>query len=219
MRLIDALLDYAKKNISLLPDKYSWKINYQYLPVSIVRHPNENLYHQNKKLRSCLSQRFSSCDDNEKIVIITWYISNWGGIKTNRAEVMKKYALSNEDDIIAKKAKGISSWSKALSIRNPQKYSIYDARVASALNSLQIIYDVDDKIYFPHLSSRNTNIIQSNRKRKSLKTIWQNGAKIDFYRHYLEILDKLVEKIGNGIDAHDIEMLLFADAVELAKKS
>lgn len=215
MTLTEALLDYTRKNISNLKYKYSWKINYNDIPVPIIFQLNDTSYDQNKKLRLTLSAYFASCDDKQKQTILTWYIRNWGGIRTTKDKTIEIYTTSNEDDIIARKTKGISSWSKALSIRDPKKFAIYDTRVASSLNSLQIIYDVDDKIYFPHLSSRNTVIRVSNEKRKRLKKLWKNGEKIDFYRLYLGILDELVEKIGNGIDAHDIEMLLFADAEEL----
>lgn len=217
MLLFDALLKYNLENIPLLQDKYYWKISYKYIPVHINPNLNATSYNQNKNLRLCLSRYFSSCDDNEKIKVITWYIKNWGGIRRTKENTIKEYTLSNEDDLIAKKSKGISSWSKALSIRNPLKFAIYDARVASALNSIQIIYNVDEKIYFPHLSSRNTKIIESNKIRNEIRKYWKNGEEIDFYRYYLKILDELVKKIGNGIDAHDIEMLLFADAEELAK--
>lgn len=217
MLLFDALFDYTQENLSQLHKKYSWKINYNDIPVPITPNLNDTLYDQNKKLRLCLSRYFASCDDNEKIKVITWYIKNWGGIRRTKENTIKEYTLSNEDDLIAKQSKGISSWSKALSIRNPLKFAIYDARVASALNSIQIIYNVDEKIYFPHLSSRNTKIIESNKIRNEIKKYWKNGEEIDFYRYYLKILEELVKKIGNGIDAHDIEMLLFADAEELAK--
>ena len=50
---------------------------------------------------------------------------------------------------------GISSFSKILAIKGPDKYAIYDARVAVSLNAIQIIYQISSGVAFPYVLGRN----------------------------------------------------------------
>ncbi|AQT45939.1 hypothetical protein BBC0244_022870 [Bartonella apihabitans] len=219
MSLIDIISEYVSQNIKDLECKYSWNINYNDVPVELRNNRNESLYVQNKKLRNSLHSYLLICDEVKKIDIIKWYIYSWGGIKRNSLETIRNYTYSSTECIISKEDRGISSWSKALSIRNPKKFCIYDSRVASSLNSLQLIHNFDDPIYFPALTSRNKIILKSIKNRKYLKESWQKSDKKTFYNYYLNLLDSIALKVGNGVDKHDIEMLLFADAENLVKKS
>lgn len=123
-----------EKIFSVLKDKYYCKINYKYIPIPINKNLNDTSNNQNKNLIICLSKNFTSYDDNEKINIMTWYVKNWSWIIGANEQTINEYTFLHEDDLIARKSKGLSSLSKALLIINPRKISIYDAIFASALN-------------------------------------------------------------------------------------
>lgn len=66
-----------EKMFPVLKDKYYWKINYKDIPIPINQNLNDTSYNQIKNLSICLSKNFTSCDDNGKINIMTWYVKNW----------------------------------------------------------------------------------------------------------------------------------------------
>lgn len=217
-------LDFVNQNIHKV-ENYKWKkINLKGAPCCIELNDYDNDYKQNKILRSTLNKSLlQNYTEENKYLFFKWYIANWGGVRSNKEETLKLYAKSSIENLIALKKKGIASWSKALSIVDPKRYFIYDARVASALNSIQIIHNFKNPIYFPELGSRNTVIsgeskkIKAYNKRKNDLKKWKKLGLSNFYNFYLDLLKTTAEKLKDKkIDPEDIEMLLFSLSEALA---
>ena len=62
--------------------------------------------------------------------IATWYVSVWGGIRANKIGTIERYVRLSEEQLAASDLQGVATWSKILTVRNPNYYPIYDARVA-----------------------------------------------------------------------------------------
>ena len=133
LTLRDALIAFGKTNLTESNDWYQWSINPKYLPASILLPPGTP-FTQNVALKIELSRLYSSTDNQTKKEITRYYIADWGGIRSNRDETIQSYSRDTPESLIAKGAQGIASWSKALCIRNPACFAIYDARVAISLN-------------------------------------------------------------------------------------
>jgi len=138
MTLQEAIAAHGRVNLTETNDWYRWPVNPIFLPTGVVL-PEGSYYAQNVALKQQLSALYSSANTQVKKEITNYYISKWGGIKKNTDEKIRSYALDTPASLIAKGSQGIASWSKALCIRCPNDYAIYDARVALSLNCLQII--------------------------------------------------------------------------------
>lgn len=216
MNIKKALVNFSKDNIGNLSSIYNWPINLEYLPVELNIKGND-LYAKNIDLRFQLNSSYLKSNTfEEKYNLLKWYIYNWGGVKTNNQETLELYTSSSPQELIERGSKGIASWSKALSIINPQEYAIYDARVAMSLNALQIINNVDNPLYYPPLLSRNKTINSCKDQIKPVLQKWKKVKDQEFYQTYLNLLKDVASDIGNDTSHHDIEMLLFAYAEELA---
>ena len=142
MTLREAIVAHGRANLTEANDWYRWPVNPSFLPAGIVL-PGGNAYAQNVALKLQLSNAYSTADDHVKQEITDYYIAKWGGIRRNTEENIRIYALDTPASLIARGSRGIASWSKALCIRCPNEYAIYDARVALSLNCLQIIGPVN----------------------------------------------------------------------------
>jgi len=138
MTLQDAIVVHGRANLTETNDWYRWRVNPLFLPNGIIL-PMGSPYAQNVALKLQLSDMYSTANDDLKQELTYYYIVKWGGIKRNTEENIRSYALDTPASLIARGSKGIASWSKALCIRCPNEYAIYDARVALSLNCLQII--------------------------------------------------------------------------------
>ncbi len=216
MNIKDALLHFCKENIKNLSAMYNWGINLKDLPISLTL-KSENLYTQNIELRFQLNNAYlNSNTSKEKYALLQWYISNWGSVKTNKTKTLELYNTCSPQELIERGAKGIASWSKALSIVNPIEYAIYDARVAMSLNALQIIHQVENPYFYPRLSNRNNMIKDSQKQMQSTTKQWNKFKKQEFYLSYLNLLKEVANDFQDETHHHDIEMLLFAYAEKLA---
>ena len=145
-----------------------------------------------------------------------WYVRDWGGVRTNKQVTLDKYIGTSSDNLIDRGEKGIASWSKMLSVRDPKKYVIYDARVAMSLNTISLAKSDGSTLFFPQLSSRNNNI-------RNAQSLVEKKAKSEhlavsqyFYSEYLNLLNEAVSQCGNKFDIQTAEMVLFANAESLA---
>ena len=155
--LSDAIVKLGQKFIT--PDNpwYTWRINVNDLPEGVSL-PHGGPYHQGVSLKQQLNLRWQFASDEKKVLLVDYYIRVWGGIKKNSPETINRYADQTPGQLIALGKKGIASWSKALCIRDPNRFAIYDARVAVALNALQVIDKIFEPQLFPLLQGRNTEI-------------------------------------------------------------
>lgn len=178
------------------------------------------------KLRRCLTKRWKAAGSGAEGLttrgeIARWVVADWGGVKRNADKTIKNYVLraSELDGNIP--SKGIASFSKILAVAAPGAYAILDARVAAALNALQILDGVESGgIAFPSLPTRNETVKQFNRYFKSAmaQSQWQRLRGKSVYDTYLTLLrDGVSSPVGDLLQKR--EMLLFAMAERLCKKA
>lgn len=218
MELWEALNDFCIKNLNKANEWYDWKFNETIIPFK-VNLPNGNNYVKNIALKEELHKIWISESDTEtKEKLVKYYIKNWGGILRIGDQKIKLYANSSSDFLIGLKKEGIASWSKALVIRNPEEYAIFDARVSISLNCLQIIYPVKNKVLFPNLVSRNKTVKKGQEivKLNSKLNSWDMVNLKTFYKDYLVLLKKVAFNRKTNIST--VEMLLFAKAEKLINR-
>ncbi len=218
MTLQDAIVAYGTANLTEANDWYRWSVNPRFLPTGIVL-PIGSPYVQNVALKLQLSDMYSTAGDDLRQEITCYYIVKWGGIRRNTEENIRSYALDTPASLISRGSKGIASWSKALCIRCPYEYAIYDARVALSLNCLQIISPVNTPIVFPLLLGQNKLIKFGNRVvlRYTSTHGWAVAHEREFYRQYNQILSSAAQLLGTNL--YTLEMLLFAKAPELLQEA
>lgn len=215
-----SLVRICKENFDNTNDWYNWrKINESLIPQGITL-PIGNQYIKNIKLKEELNSKWNEeTDPLKKGELIEYYIKTWGGIKGNKAASLEEYKTKTAEELISKGIKGVASWSKALVLHDYTKYAIFDARVSSSLNALQVINDSDNKVLFPILSSQNKRIIIANRQLKKMakESGWKKADESSFYNEYLNLLSTVSKGLNTNIST--VEMLLFAKAEQLIENA
>lgn len=102
-------------------------------------------------------------DADARIRLVKAQIEDWGGIRKNRKALIEQYALQSAPKLIQRGRFGISSWSKALAIRDPRQYAVYDARVAMSLNAMQASLMGSIQFLFPVPDTQNRTIKKAQR--------------------------------------------------------
>jgi hypothetical protein len=157
-----------------------------------------------------------------------WIIKNWGGVRGNRDETLAGYVEMADAEGPQTPIKGVASYSKLLSIVHPSKYAIYDARVAVALNAVQL--SIGGKgIVFPYVSGRNKITGDSANQRGFAKLRkfsarelerqgWAVIAPRAGYQVYIQLLNEVQSRFAPNHELHDFEMTLFSQAEDLATR-
>ncbi len=219
MTLEQAIIVYGGENITSENDWYAWReINPALLPKDISL-PAGNQYRQNVFLKNALSSQYHAGDDKSKFEVTSYYIATWGGVRSNKRESINFYAFGSPEDLIARGSQGIASWSKALCVRDPKAFAIYDARVALGINCLQIIFNVSEPELFPLLSGRNKAVIEGNKLVKSFasRAAWAKAKNDGFYKKYNAALSAAAKALG--IEIYTLEMLLFSRTLSLLNQA
>lgn len=217
--ITDALYAFCKEKLAKGTDWYTWKVIWKHAPASITQSIG-NTYEQNVKLKLDLQQEWIA-SPTRRHELEHYYITVWGGVRGNKQNTLERIFNNSDDENIERGHNGIASWSKALNIRDPNRYAIYDARVGAALNALQIVAPTMDPIYFPLLPGRNK-VIENGKpliKSWAEKNNWKKPPS-DFYRQYLGLCAQTARQLQlDGFDAQlfTVEMVLFAHAEELTK--
>ena len=219
-RLTEIIVEYSKKYINKNNDWYNWReINEDKLPMGI-KLPEGNQYVKNVVLKKELNKKWKeSKSDEDRLILIKYYIATWGGIHTNSKESMEEYSKLSATQLIKNGKKGIASWSKAIVVHNPDEYAIFDARVAISLNCIQKLYGLKDAVLFPVLPSRNKIVAIGNKliKDTAKSESWEKANEENFYTQYLKILNYVAIELSTNIST--IEMLLFAKAEEIVENT
>jgi hypothetical protein len=170
MILEEALIALANQEVDDRNDWYCWnEIDPSRLPKGVSL-PIGNAYAKNVALKYELHRLWQRSDEHERFALAKCYVTTWGGVRRNKAATLKAYVTEEPDVIIKRGRNGVASWSKVLCIRDPKTYAIFDARVSTALNALQIIYDTPGPILFPLLPGQNKTIQAGNEKMKGHAT-------------------------------------------------
>jgi hypothetical protein len=106
-----------------------------------------------------------------------------------------------------------------LSVKDPDEFAIYDARVAACLNAIQLEATSKNKIFFPIPQSRNS-IISKFAKiftREALLDIgFEDLERDDVYLTYLKLIRRLGDLEVKKII--EIEMYLFSMGPEICER-
>jgi len=215
--MYNAILRYARENIDGLRESYDWKFKEETVPCGI-RVADESWYEKNLTLKALLNAAWLEGSSEERYQLCFWYIRDWGGIRTNSEETSRLYAAGSEESILARGVKGIASWSKALTVRNPKKFAIFDARTSISLNAIQLLSNVSDPMIFPHLPSRNSSVPKAQKivallqRQRQYKEVDHSSC----YMVYNKLLLDIAAAIGEGFTNQQVEMVLFAQAAKLS---
>lgn len=227
MELVDNLLCYFRgqnqfKNLGLskLHKNYTWPKGEKfpsYSHLAKVEEGNGDNYAKNIALKEQSAQIWK---DGDKSKVAKWVIADWGGIKGNKDTTVASYVTAISSGRYPSEIKGVASYSKILSFMDPNKFAIYDARVAISLNAIQLLQDAKNGTAFTYLPGRNTKLqkfrkLSSTQRRALLKSGWSAIPTDDCYTFYLNILKQVKSEL-NTAKLYELEMSLFADAEKLA---
>ena len=154
------------------------------------------------------------------IELAKWVVSEWGGIRGNKNSTLQSYVDRVNTGSDFGELRGVASYSKILSFKDPTQYAIYDARVAISINAIQLILGRNQGLAFRYLTGRNKTLQRfRDDVRTSYVTLTNNGwagmQPDDTYHTYLTLLKEVAEHL-NSVAIYELEMCLFADAESLA---
>jgi len=161
----DIVITYLRNYAGQLSDLYKWNPDENILKgrfgidtSKCVTALDKNVYLKNELTKNILNNG----SKENKVSIANYIIKDWGGIRrfNKGVEVVKNFQQIEFSETMPNYQfdfKGISSWSKYLSIIAPNWACIYDARVAYSLNVINYISGSNHPI-FPVPSGRNSKI-------------------------------------------------------------
>jgi hypothetical protein len=160
---INKIVNYLSKHKDKLPELYKWPFKTDKLlefgiltKKELKKLDLKSDFEKAVSLKNLVSQKFdvSKTDQNLLNKLYLWIIKDWGGIRAtdnnNTLKLINEFLESEKPDF-----KRIASTSKVGSFINPEKYIIYDSRVAYALNWI-ILSQEAGKYFFPIPNGRNT---------------------------------------------------------------
>ncbi|BEV72980.1 hypothetical protein THUN1379_24620 [Paludibacterium sp. THUN1379] len=216
---LSTFIDYFQQALPRLKERYVWTI-----PDDLPGFPDAGKqgYEPNVALKRFFHQAWLRADSARKLELAVDVVIKWGGVRANQPETLARYVQEADKAQPELSLKGIASFSKILSIVAPDRYAIYDARVAACLNALQINRGVTAGLAFHYVPGRNNvtgNVakqcgftLMSVFKREQLVSRgWQSMRSQDCYQTYLDTLQACLPHLP-GYQLHDLEMLLFASA-------
>lgn len=223
----DALIAYFEVELPKLDMSYQWTIP----KIEGFAHSGEKGYEPNVKLKKYFNHLWKKAarDEDEQLRLAKVIVADWGGVKGNKTDTLKRYVEELNNGIPATPLKGVASYSKIFSIVDPNEYAIYDARVAACLNAVQWNAGVKRGMAFNYISGRNKVTGDATQKRgfahqapfkvKSLvANDWQRIKRDDTYQVYLDLLKRSLVYFTE-YDMHDLEMVLFANAEKECEKA
>jgi hypothetical protein len=215
MNFQDTLNAYLLKHSNQIKISYRWPFSTKAFPLPYTKQ-SSNDYQNSLDLREFIHKKIKTKSEKSS-ELQTWYVKYWGGVKTNRESTFEDYLQTSSEDLIKKRGeKGIASWSKMLSVRDPSAFAIYDARVALSLNTISLKKSSKPNLFFPQLPSRNKKIVEAQAFIKKYAKSKNLNSESEFYSHYLCFLRQAVSDCGNQFDMQTAEMVLFANAEDLA---
>ena len=221
---IKILCEFFEREIPKLAESYRWNI-----PIinGFIPSANGN-YHANVELKSHLHNQWISASHERKCEIAEIIVKDWGGVRANKPETLRNYVDAITKPNPETPLGGVASYSKIFSIARPDKYAIYDARVAACLNAVQLNANIKNGVCFNYVSGRNNIVGNSVRKcgftqttqfskRSLIKAGWPRLEKKETYEKYNEVLSICLRELP-GRKRYELEMTLFAEAERECQK-
>jgi hypothetical protein len=222
-QLIDKVTAYVGRKHQAGTDWYDWDFDPEKVPAAVRGDWTEgrSWYDSNVDLKERLCKAWCEGDPARRAALEHYYIVIWGRVITNRPATLEAYHGASAEDLVARRHAGIASWSKALCVRDPLKYAIFDARVSASLNALQVIHRTapKDALRFPILASRNNAVIRGNKMlRDHARAHAWPRVRPGFYTDYLKVCQAAGVRLGKPgapLPVYAVEMALFAHTEEL----
>lgn len=213
--LIEILRDTYNKGPKI-EDLYNWKISKKLREKYVINNKG-SLFNQNVDLKKQMSK---DLEVNKSLNIEQAFmiIQDWGGIRSfkknegNKKRLKELYKKILNDEKIGFDC--ISSLSKVAAFLKPNKYAVYDSRVAFSLNWLICIHKVDSKL-FPQPSGRNKILKEYNIKKRQPLQNKNYYSKDEAYHEYCKLLKEVIKFKDNKNGPktiQDLEMFLFTIA-------
>lgn len=207
---------FWKANQPKLEQWYAWDFP-KVLPIEFSEVANETSARKTIRLRRALAKEWKKTNARRRRELETWYVGDWGHVRSNKPDTLLMYSEHTLVEIVAHKGlSGVASWSKMIAIRDPDRYAIYDARVAFSLNAIQMIEAGHLMAFFPIPPGRNSTLLEASgriRRHKSFGTA-PRVPRAEAYDTYLTLL----RDTSGDTAIEELEMLLFSAAERLAGK-
>jgi hypothetical protein len=226
-QLIDVVTEYVRQKHAGGTTWYGWSFDPEKVPSGVLDGgvQGSDWYARNADLKLRLRDSWLAGNAAFRAQLERYYIVDWGGVRGNLPETLEAYHAASAGENIARGKTGIASWSKALCVRDPLRYAIFDARVAASLNALQIIHRsrIGEPVCFPVLASQNGTVKRANAQLRShfREHAWPR-VRPGFYTDYLEVCRFAASRIGTPgqpLPIHAVEMALFAHTEELLREA
>lgn len=171
----------------------------------------------NKQLKMRLNNAWHRGSHSQRLLLAKWVVNVWGGVRRNKESTIELYVQRVSKRKQRVPFGGISSYSKILSISNPNRYAIYDARVAASLNAIQLRAGSDPVVYFPIPAGQNDAVkrLAGDLPIKTSIAVRRDEA----YSAYLEVLREVRTKMNQNCRLCELEMVLFAVAPRLSREA
>jgi hypothetical protein len=180
---------------------------------------------RNRALKPHLAAFWRSATLDDRRELANWIVCHWGGIRSHGDDTMernfKRVLNENPNTPFA----GVSSYSKILSIINPDRYAVFDSRVAYSINAIQVAYiaqhpHTQECYFFPFPPGRNTQIAVYNDLlgRRALRARGLISIEEDeVYTAYLRILQNVAH--GQERTILEVEMDLFGKVLHFCAEA
>lgn len=164
---IDKITSYLKSYSNSLPGLYKWNVNLDsLLELDVISSfelnslSAETPYEKEIFLKDRLKIKLNESYKSDRVLfnkLCLWIIKDWGGIRgvndERTLELVHQFLNNKKSDF-----NRIASISKVASYMFPQKYCIYDSRVAYALNWIILSQNAGTK-FFPIPEGRNSKMM------------------------------------------------------------
>lgn len=176
-----------------------------------------DMWRMNIELHDAMNEYWNNTigDDAAQDEFGLWVIQSWGGIRKHKEETLRKYLYQAKNFNSIDGKDGVASYSKLMAAKNCDRFFILDARVAVALNVLQLEYFGGHRYFFDVLSTQNGEISAFNKmyKRKQYEAIGYRVFDGNMYAFFNELILKMAGYLGvRGIE---VEMMLFDNATNI----
>ncbi|MFL0693676.1 MAG: hypothetical protein ACJLUP_16730 [Agrobacterium tumefaciens] len=206
-----------------------WSYNWP-MPDALAISGEASPYQQTVLWKIETHRRWMKVSEPERLNIAREVVIEWGGIKRITDSRLLEYVRNCSRRNPSLQLEGVSSYSKLLAVAAPDRYAIYDARVAVALNAIQHIWSKEPGIAFNYLPGRNRITGRSHPSKAGfsfdnrflIKSLTNNGwqpiSQNETYSAYLGLLQSILPEFPD-YRLHDLEMALFAEAERLALRA
>lgn len=222
---VKALCGFFEREIPLLPRRYDWRIP----KIDGFAQSGERGYQPNLDLKVHLKQQWEAGSLERRLHLAKVIVSEWGGVRGNRLETLRRYVISVSEGAPCMPLKGVASYSKIFAVVNPERFAIYDARVAACINAIQINAGLARGTAFNYVPGRN-NIVGNALKRIgfthdpkfSVKHLvasgWAPIKRDQTYAEFLNVMSLCLQEM-RCFSLVTLEMALFCNAERECQKA